>query len=109
MATSRYPTVLNRDASTIVQLDPTRLLLSFTEPVTVPDLAPLLADLDLEPEPDVDLRDAGGELEMVNHTDRRVWVRTALRQPVGEDTCAAVESAFGGRLEWIGPVYQHPY
>jgi subtilisin family serine protease len=105
MPMSDYPEELRRDTRTVVILDPTRLLLSFQSPEALDTLVPRLGDLGLELEP------SGGVAippEVVNHTDRRFWVRTALREPVDDDMLAAVEEAFGEHLEWIGPVYQQP-
>jgi subtilisin family serine protease len=105
---SDYPVELRRDAKTVVRLDPTRLLLSFREPKALETLVPRLGELGLELEPHGGGTGIEDPPEVVNHTDRRFWVRTTLREPVDDDLLGAVEEAFGRDLEWIGPVYQQP-
>lgn len=108
MSMTAYPIELRRDANTVVILDPTRLLLSFHEREALEALVPPLRELGLELEPSGGQSEAGGRPEVVNHTDRRFWVRTILREPVDNALHDAIEAAFDARLEWIGPVYHHP-
>ena len=104
---ARHPIELRRDADTVVRLDPTRVLLGFRAPQTADSLTPRLQELDLELEPSVG---AGAEspMELVNHTDRRFWVRSPLGEPIEGELFDALGSAFDDELEWIGPVYHHP-
>ena len=107
MPMSDHPTEMRRDATTTVELDPTRLLLAFRTPEALATLQRELGELGLELEPSTGER-ADAPPETVNHTDRRFWVRTSLREAVDDELHSAIEERFGDRLEWIGPVYQLP-
>ncbi|MFJ1610032.1 S8 family serine peptidase [Streptomyces sp. NPDC088253] len=103
-----YPTELRRDAGPVVRLDPTRLLLNFRAPTDRGALVARLRQLDLVLEPGDADTEAGHQAEAVNHTDRRIWVRTSLGQTLTAGDLAALEADLGDQLEWIGPVYRHP-
>jgi subtilisin family serine protease len=105
MSMSSYPRFLRRNASSTANLDPTRLLLSFREPPEIELLTLRLAELGLQLEPDAD---GGASREIVNHTDRRFWVLTSLREPVDDSLHDEIEQSFDDELEWIGPVYHEP-
>jgi subtilisin family serine protease len=108
MPLTAYASVLHRDASTFVVRDATRLLLSFREPPVPSSLEPRLGALGLELEPSAEEFGDEVQREVVNHTDRRFWIRTSLREPIADDLLDAIEEAFDQQLEWIGAVYQLP-
>ena len=109
LAIKRYPIELAQDADTVVRLDRTRLLLGFREPQARDALVPRLLDLDLDLEPSGAATDGGPQSELVNHTDRRFWVRTSLGSAIDGELHHRIGAAFDEQLEWIGPVYHDPH
>jgi subtilisin family serine protease len=83
------------------------VLLGFSEPQSLDALVPRLRQLGLELEASAEA-DGVVQPEVVNHTDRRFWVRSSLGEAVDGELHEAIERAFDGQLEWIGPVYHHP-
>lgn len=104
---TNYPRTLRHGSGVMMTLDPTRLLLAFREPQAREELEQSLRRLGLileEGEP----QQTGSSrmMEIVNHTERRFWVRSINGRPIDEKLHDVVEETFGQTLDWIGPVYQ---
>ena len=103
-----FPQRLRHSTGAYLDLDETRLLLAFREPVPVPDLVSRLADLRLVLEDAHDDAPDGRRMRRVNHTENRFWVRAADGEPLDDGRQAHIRAAFGDALHWIGPVYRLP-
>ncbi|MBC3190955.1 S8 family serine peptidase [Pseudonocardia sp. C8] len=105
---SSCPDELTHDSRTVVRRDPTRLLLCFHDPRQPDELGRRLQELDLELEPSGVARGGEPPTEVVNHTDRRFWVRSAVAAEIDDEWLDQVERVFGRQLAWIGGVYCDP-
>jgi subtilisin family serine protease len=105
-----YPNELRHGMGPMMRLEPTHLLLAFKEAHTREEIETALRrlGLDLETGGDQHERGSSREMQMVNHTDRRFWVRSAAGRPIDQELLDAVEKAFNAKLDWIGPVYRLP-
>ncbi|MDC9825834.1 S8 family serine peptidase [Devosia sp. ZB163] len=103
-----YPFLLQQDSAHWVELDATRALLCFLRPVDKGQLAERLGRFGLELERDRAEDRGDTEFEVVNHTDRRFWVREALGAPLDAGLYEELDAAFDGELEWVGAVYRDP-
>lgn len=93
----------------MMRRDRTRLLLAFT---SKPDMKALLRVLEkfglTEEETEVD-KDQGRQLEVINKTDQRLWIRSVEGGPIGEDTIKKLrEDLEKFKPDWMGPVYAMP-
>jgi len=103
-----YPFLLQQDSAHWVELDPTRALLCFLRPIDKGQLAERLGEFGLELERDSAEDRGDAEFEVVNHTDRRFWVREALGASLDVGLDEELNAAFDGALEWVGAVYRNP-
>jgi subtilisin family serine protease len=105
---SRFPGELLHDSGVPMYLEPTRLLLSFTDSQSLEAVIAMLTRVGFVLE---DGRDEGPNdmfSEVINHTDRRFWIRTANGAAVSEAEIERLESVAGevGEVEFVGPVYR---
>jgi subtilisin family serine protease len=105
---SRFPEELVHDSGVSMYLDPTRLLLSFTEPQSLEAVDATLTRVGFMLE---DGRDDGPKdilSEVINHTDRRFWIRRAKGDLISDSELDRLESAARelGEVEFVGPVYR---
>lgn len=103
-----FPRQLTHGSGSPMVLDPTRLLIAFREPVDREAVEARVGefDLGLEDTDDVQPEAATRPFEVINHTDRRFWVRTRNGEPIDEERFEGLRGALGESLEWIGPVYR---
>ena len=107
-----FPAELDRGHETVATLDTTRVLLAFFEPHDFREIADPLRGLELVAENGEDhgagrVSDGGRTLEPINHTDRRFWIRVNTGE-IDERRRDRIAERFGGRIQWIGPVYRMP-
>lgn len=98
-----FPRELKHSSGAPLLLDPTRLLLSFLQPLERAVVASFLAGLDLMLENGDEGETVPGEV--VNHTGRRFFV-TAGRAISQERFELIDKAALALGAEWIGPVYR---
>jgi hypothetical protein len=48
------------------------------------------------------------QIELINRTDRRYWIRSSSGKPITEESRHRLKEVFAEQLEWVGPVYQNP-
>jgi hypothetical protein len=103
-----YPRELQHGSGVVMVLDVTRLLLAFEEVTARAEVETVLRGLGLALEDASDRQPPRSPRPMfvVNHTNRRFWIRSLLGQLLGQTLIDAVETAFGEKLDWIGPVYR---
>ncbi len=93
-----------------MELDHARLLLAFKQEQTRQEVQELLilkgTGLVLEDLFDGIAETTSHPLEKVNHTQRRLWVRSLDKTPIRKKSLEVLEKALGPRLDWIGPVYR---
>ncbi len=98
----------------VLKLDRSRLLLAFKQKQsreTVQQLlirVPLLLEglLDAEKNHHQAEKKHHRERPVINHTDRRFWVRTIDRTPLSDKLRRLLEKQLKNQLAWIAPVYQ---
>lgn len=90
-----------------MRLDASRLLLSFKESVEKGVVEKFARKLKLELEPDGNAEKRPYS-DLVNHTDRRYWVRDPEGQTIDDQRYERMKSELFGQfpVEFIGPVYQ---
>jgi hypothetical protein len=103
-----FPPELLHGTGAVIKLDPTRLLLAFKEPTTREKIAAPLDEsgLVLEGSQDTEREKPARSFEVINHTDRRFWVRSSAGEAIDPKRLDALEEKFGAALEWAGPVYR---
>lgn len=106
---SRFPLELKHPNGGNLVLEPTRLLLAFLKPLKREEIQGRLLEFDLVLE-DAFEKQAGEpqrkKLAIINHTDRRYWVRSHDGKPVSLDRINTLEAELKEILEWVGPVYR---
>jgi subtilisin family serine protease len=112
MATNKqeFPAELRHGSGATLALDHTRLLLAFKEKQDRDQIAAALKELRLALEDETDFgRQEATQLptvELVNHTARRLWVKTADGRAWNDADLATIRKLFENKLDWIGPVYR---
>ena len=103
-----FPSRLRHGSGRLMTLDRTRLMLSFKEPFKSADVDDILhlAGLDLE-----DRRLEANAYrkpfaQVVNHTNQRLWVRTAAGKPIEQMQFDEIEKRLQDKLDLIEPVYR---
>ncbi len=118
MAVSTFAKTLQDSAGRIMTLDPSRLLLSLKQPfnqttrhwrrTALEEVAKLLHGTGLELE--AEHYGGGGSAvhprEMINHTERRFWVRAQDGSCITSKSFQALEKKKNNWLEWYAPVYR---
>lgn len=87
-------------------LEPSILLLSFSEKISRERLAAQLKKLELTIVDNAGATHAKGPL--INNTDTRIWVKTVDGTAVTDDQYQAIVKTLRSTLQWIGPAYQAP-
>jgi subtilisin family serine protease len=107
-AMENFPRELRHGSGATMTLDPTRLLLAFTEPVSPEEIQSRLDNLGLvlEDAQDTERYKQTHPFEFVNHTDRSYWVRSQTGEPIDQERFEALRNRLANGLDWIGPVYQ---
>mgnify|MGYP001014329895 CR=1 FL=1 len=103
-----FPAEMMHPLGVPMVLDDTRVLVA-TDGTALADLVDLLAEFGLTAE--ADDRDARRDGERstdppINHTADRSWMRSADGQRIDDERLAALRESAGGRVRWLGPVYQ---
>jgi Subtilase family len=103
-----FPRALQHGSGATMTLEPTRLLLAFSQPISRSDVEARLRDfgLALEDAGDTEREQLVRPFEVVNHTDRRFWAREVAGRSIDQDRFDALWNALAAQLEWIGPVYR---
>ena len=112
----RFPKELSHGSGAIMVLDPTHLLLSFREPQSPQDVEERVREYGMAlaapggPTPGIErglerVPRPANPFEVINHTDRRFWVRSQAGS-IDQERFNALQNAMGDALEWIGPVYR---
>jgi hypothetical protein len=102
----RFPDRLLHGFHGWISRDHSRLLLAFKVEIRRnPDFDHRLAALLLALE-DRDDKPTTGPTPRVNHTDRRLWVRSVDNGAIGDEHLTRIEASFSEELDWIGPVYR---
>ena len=100
---TRFPAQMTSSTGIPMILDPFRLLLAFQALVARENVEPLLKELGLFLEEDTEA--SGISSESVNHTDRRLWVKS--RNVIDEERLQRIDKVLQPvDLDWIGPVYR---
>ena len=102
---SIFPRRLVHGTGVPMELDDTRLLIATKEPIEQDDLAARLKQARVVLEDAGDEQDAR-QLERINHTADRFWIRSADREPLDEGRIGLLREVLGDVLAWIGPVYR---
>jgi hypothetical protein len=103
-----YPSTMQHGSGATMTLDRSRLLLAFVEPVRADDIEGRLRELTLriEDAADTEREQHDRPFDIVNHTDRRIWIRESSGAAIDAGRAEALEGTFSDRLQWIGPVYR---
>jgi len=103
-----FPRELRHGSGATMVLDPTRLLLAFTNATAREEVEVRVGPfgLALEGAQDTEREERAHPFEVINHTDRRFWVRAQRGQSIDQERFEALRSELGDVLEWIGPVYR---
>jgi subtilisin family serine protease len=103
-----FPSQLEHGSGITIILDPTRALLGFRESIEPEAVGRRLAPLGLVLE-ELGAQEAPSPVGLtINHTDTRLWVRSALGQPIEAERLQAWAATEKVPLAWIGPVYRAP-
>ena len=108
---SRFPEELNEPSEGKITIDKTRLLIALKEPHTLQDVQTRLDGTEYVLENDMQKSNETGlgrPTELINHTDKRYWVRSRQDNPVNEESINRLGEIFSQQLDWVGPVYQNP-
>lgn len=91
-----------------MRLDPSRVLVSLKRTLKPDASAKLFASLGFATDDGkAEKKERGHRCDqIINHTDRRLWLRTQDGEPASEDQLERLEEALGEELEWVGPVYR---
>ncbi|MEA2173598.1 MAG: serine protease [Blastocatellia bacterium] len=106
-----FPRELRHGMGATMILDLTHLLLSFKEAEPRAEVERLLKGVGLGLESGDEkqrLNTSSRPMQVINHTDRRFWVRTEGGRTIDDEFFAAIEGALRERVNWIGPVYRLP-
>lgn len=103
-----FPHEMKHGSGVMMTLEPARLLLALKEELPRRDLEARLADAGFVLEDAREERKEGLRPmeEVVNHTETRFWIRSRSGKPVDVELRQALEDAFEGLLDWVGPVYR---
>ncbi len=103
----KFPRELRHGSGVPMRLDASRLLLSFKEAVEKDAVEKFARKLKLELEPDGNT-EKRPYTDVVNHTDRRYWVRDPERQTIDDQRFDRLVKELYEQfpVEFIGPVYQ---
>ena len=103
-----FPRELRHGSGAMMMLDPTRLLLAFKEATALNEVEAGLKDfgLALEDAQDIEREKRSHPFDVINHTDRRFWVRSQMGQPIDQERFDALQNKLADVLDWIGPVYR---
>lgn len=105
-----HPCTLNGQKPGL-KLDRSRLLLAFKRQQTENKVQDLLTknDLPLTLESPFEDPDTNSQSKsIINHSNKRFWVRTADKKPMSENVQNSLEGKLQAHLAWIAPVYQIP-
>jgi hypothetical protein len=105
-----FPLELRHGIGAVMMLDASRLLLAFKKPQERKEAAALLKGIGfvLEDVDDEKASRSSRSIEIINHTDQRLWIRSANSQAIVQELFDAVIKIFARKLDWIGPVYRFP-
>lgn len=101
----RFPTSFTDSDRAPCRLDPSRILLEFKKAIDAESVSKLLGRFQLEVESHSKSKENLPWM-VVNHTDRRYWVKSKNNRAITGRKYADVERALKARIAWIGPVYQ---
>jgi subtilisin family serine protease len=108
---NRFPEELNEPSRHKITIDKTRVLIALKESHTLEDVQARLLRAELVLESDIQKSSEigrEGQTELINHTDKRYWIRSHEGNPVSEESLNRLGEIFSGQLDWIAPVYQNP-
>ena len=103
-----FPRELRHGSGAMMMLDPTRLLLAFKEATALNEVEAGLKDfgLALEDAQDIEREKRSHPFDVINHTDRRFWVRSQMGQPIDQERFDALQNKLADVVDWFGPVYR---
>jgi len=107
VAVKNFPRELTHGSGSNMKIDLSRLLLAFKEATTREEVEVRLRDfgLVLEDAQDTEQEKRARPYDIVNHTDRRFWVRSQMGRPIDQERFEILQNRLADILDWIGPVY----
>lgn len=103
-----FPRELRHGSGAMMTLDPTRLLLAFKEAMAIEKVTEQLKELRLvlEDAQDTEREKRSRPFDVVNHTDRRFWIRSQTGQAIDQERFEGIQNKLAEALDWVGPVYR---
>lgn len=105
-----FPESLRAPAKSVSELDRTRLLISFAQPVEPKEMELLFkpSDFALEEPHGKAIDSPGSPWETVTHSSRRFWLRTSDGQDYTEKSVHSLIMSLPSSVNWVGGVYRLP-
>ncbi len=103
-----FPLELRHGSGTMMMLDQTRLLLFFKEIQERKKVETLIKKIGfvLEDENDTKQENVSRSLEVINHTDKRFWIRSQHGDPIDQKRLSMIENKLESTIDLIAPVYR---